>query len=134
MRQAELLRHRRVRVERTWIGIVRAIAVRAPHPLERERVAVEHDDAAVTVAVGHEDLVVGRVHGEIGRPAHVGGVGAALAHAGLAELLEELPLLRELQDLMILGAVARQPDDVLVVHEYAVLGLRPVVPGRRTTP
>ena len=88
----------------------------------------------VAVAIGHVHLVGGRIHHEIRGAAHVLRVGAAAAHARLAELLEELAFPREFQELRIFGAAAGQPHDVFLIHEHAVLGLRPVVAWARATP
>jgi hypothetical protein len=91
VRQAELLRGGAsgCRAERR---VVRLVAVGAPHPLERERVGVEHDHAAVAVAIGHVDLVRHRIDRQVRRLAQVARIGAAAVRARLAELLQELSL------------------------------------------
>ncbi len=119
---------------RTEIHVARLVAIRTPHPLEGERPGVEHDDASIAVAVSDVQLVAHRIDDEVGRPSHIRGVIASLAHARLAELAQELALLGESQNLMILGAVAGEPHDVLLIDEDTVLGLRPVVPLTRTSP
>ena len=134
VRQAELLRGRRVGVVGTERRVVRFVAVGAPHPLERERRGVEHDDAAVAVAVGHVDLVRHGIDREVGRLAQVPRVGAAAVRPRLAELLQELALARELQEMGVVLAAAGEPHVVLGIHEDAVLGLRPVVALARTAP
>ncbi len=88
----------------------------------------------VAVAIGDVHLVGGRIDHEIRGAAHVLRVGAAAAHARLAELLDEFSFPREFQQLRVFGAAAGQPHDVLLIHEHAVLGLRPVVPGPGASP
>src|SRR4029077_7368943 len=53
---------------------------------------------------------------------------------GLADLLQELAVGRELQDLVVILAVAGEPDVALLVDVDAVLGARPFVAGTRATP
>ena len=83
-------------------GVGRHVAEGAPHPLERAGVGVEHDHAPVAVAVGDEELVRLRVHERVRRLVEVLRVGVALALPGTADLHDELPGLRELEDLMVL--------------------------------
>src|SRR5215218_3544123 len=54
--------------------------------------------------------------------------------AGLADLQHELAVAGELQDVAVLIAVRREPDEALVVDVDAVLVLRPVVALARAAP
>ena len=54
--------------------------------------------------------------------------------AGLADLLQELAVGRELQDLVVVLAVAGEPDVAILVDVDAVLGARPVVAGTGPAP
>ena len=94
---------------------------------------VEDDDAAVAVAVGDVHFVRCRVLEDLGGPPEVLRVVAAVVHALLADLQQELPGLVELQDLRVGVAVAANPDVALVIDRDAVVALRPFValcPGR----
>src|SRR6185436_4874856 len=101
--------------------VVRLLAVGTPVALVRAGVGVENDDATIAVAVGDEDFVRLRVHGDGGRPAQVFGAVAVDGDAALADLQQELSVARELQDLAVAGAVAGQPHFGLVVDRDAVL-------------
>ena len=68
-----------------------------------------------------------------GRPSCGLAVGAA-GGAGLADLLQEFAVGRELQDLVVVLAVAGEPDVALFVDVNAVLALRPVVAGPGAAP
>jgi hypothetical protein len=108
-------------------AVVRLVPVRAPMPLVSAGVGIEHDHAPVAVAVGDEELVGGRVHGEAGGLVDVGSVVAAATRAMLADLEQELARRRELEQIGVLVAVAADPDVVLAVDVDAVLDVRPVV-------
>ena len=121
------------------------LAEGAPHPLERAGVGIEHDDAVIAVAVGHEQLVGARMHPHIGGAMQVRGVGVALALVALADLHDELAVLRELQELIVgdrleagqavgRAVVAADPDEALVVDVDAVLALGPLVAAARRRP
>ena len=120
----------------------RRVAERAPLALERTGVGVEHDHAAVAVAVGHERFIRLRPHEDVGRLVHALGVGVALAHAPAADLQQELPLVVELQEHVVVEIAQRRrdrraaadPDVVLVVDGDAVLAVGPVVAGSRARP
>ena len=127
MRQTELLHRRRVRVVRAKVFVVRLVAVSAPHALEGQRLGVDHDDAAVPVAVTDIQLIVYGIHRQVGGAAEVLRVGAAATLALMAELRQELALRRELKDLVVLLAASRQPDVVFRIDKDAVLGRRPLV-------
>ena len=96
-RRAELLRDRRVGIVASEVGVVRLVAVGAPVALELAGVGVEHDDALVAVAVGDVGLVLLLVDGDLGDHAEVLGAVAVDRHALLADLHQELAVLRELQ-------------------------------------
>ena len=64
----------------------------------------DHDDAAVSVAVGDVELIGWGIYGQVGRTAEVVRVRAAAAPAAMAELRQELALRVELEDLVILLA------------------------------
>ena len=107
------------------LGVVRALAVRAPVALVVARGRVIHDDALVDIAVGDEQLVGLRLDVEVGRSAQVIGIVAALVHARLADGEQVLALLRELHHV---HAVARaHPDEAVVVDVDAVLLVEPRV-------
>ena len=71
---------------------------------------VEHDDAAIAVAVRDVKLARGIVGDHVRRPAELGLAVGAARRAGLADLLQELAVGRELQDLVIALVVAGDPD------------------------
>ena len=117
---------------RARIGVVRLLAVRAPVALVRAGVGVEHDDAAVAVAVGDVHLVGGEIDFRFGRAIEVRRVGVALALAFATDLQQELSLPRELQHLVAL--VGRQPHVVFAVDGDAVHRRRPLVACARPAP
>src|SRR6516165_2856045 len=121
------------------------LAEGTPHALERAGVGVEHNDAMVAIAVGDIELVALRVYPHVCRPVQVCGVGIALALVAVADLHDELAVLRELQELIVgdrlqarqavgRAAVAADPDEALVVDMNAVLALRPFVAGAVAAP
>ena len=97
-------------------------------------VRVEDDDAAIAVAVGDVDLVGRGLVKDLRRLPEVGDVVAAVVHAVLADLQQELAGIRELQDLGVVGAVAGDPDVAVVVHRDAMVAVRPLVPRARPAP
>ncbi len=140
-RRAELLRERLLRIVAAERRVVRLVAVRAPVALDLARVHVDHGHALVEVAVRHVRLVGLRVDEDLGDAAevvHVVTVGHGLAvhHARtlLAEHPDELALARELQDVRVGTAVAANPHVALVVHDDAVVRVRPVGMKRRPAP
>src|SRR5258706_3055239 len=68
------------------------------------------------------------------RAAELRAAVAAFRLAGAPDLQQELALLRELEDLVVLVAVARDPDVAFRVDHDAVLALRPFVAGARAAP
>jgi hypothetical protein len=111
------------------------VAERTPLPLERAGIGIEHDDAAVPIAVGHECLIRLRPHKHVRRLMHRPRVSVALADAPAADLQQELSLVVELQEHVIVeiakrrcdGGAAANPHMVLVVDGDAVLAVRPVI-------
>jgi hypothetical protein len=112
-------------------GVRRRVAVRSPHALERAGGRIEHDDAPVAVSIRDEHLVRGGVHIQIGAAIHVLGVGVARARLALADLEQESAVARELEDLVVAVAAAREPDIAVLVHVDAVLGVEPLELGGR---
>ena len=62
------------------------------------RLRVEYDDAVIAVAVGDVQLIGLGVDKHFGRSLEVFDIVAAFALAGVADLHQELPALRELED------------------------------------
>src|SRR5688572_12711246 len=98
------------------------------------RLGVEHDDAAVAIAVGDVDLASRDVDAQVGRAAEIRRIVAAARLPAAADLQQKLSVERELQYLRIVVAVAREPDGVGCVDEDAVLARRPLVARARTAP
>ena len=88
---------------------------------------VEDDDAVVDVAVGDEELVRSAIDEHVCGRAEILRVVAAGTLAVPSDLQHELAGARELQDLRVLLAAARDPDMVGVVDVDAVLEVRPFV-------
>ena len=129
----------------TLVVFDRRVAEGSPHPLEGAGLGVEHGDAAVAVAVGHEQLVGRRMDLLVRGSVDVHRVGVALAPVPAADLHDERAVLRELHQLVVVdgrdpghavggAVVAAQPDEALVVDVEAVLPLRPLVAVARTAP
>ena len=148
-RAAELLRalpfdveRRAATATRGGLRIDRRVAEGAPHALERAGVGVEHDDPAIAVAVGHEQLVGLRIDEGVGRLVDAARVGVAAALVGPADLQQELPVLAELHEHVVgplrqrVGRGALPPIHTLplVVHVHAVLAVGPVEARRRAAP
>ena len=134
VRRAELLGGRRIRLVRTDVRILRAVAVRAPHSFEGAGVGVEHDDAPVPVAVGDVHLIGRRVQLHVGRPVHVLGVVVPSTLTLMADLQHELAQPGELENLRILRAIAGGPNEVLLINVDAVLALGPFIAGALAAP
>ena len=114
------------------IGVVRLLAVRAPVTLVCARVGIEHDDAAVAVAVGDVHFVRGEIDFCFSGPIEIRRVGVALALTLATDLQQELSLPRELQHLMPL--VGGEPHVVFAVDGNAVHRRRPLVAFARPAP
>ena len=82
---------------RHWF-VARRLAVGTPHPLERHGVGVEHNYAAVVVAVGYERLVRLWIEGYLRRLGIVIGVGVPLALPVFPLLDEQRAVTRELTE------------------------------------
>src|SRR6185295_15795898 len=111
-------------------------AVRAPVALELAGVRIEDHDPLVAIAVRDVRLVVRIVDRNLRDLPEREGVVAVPVAPLHAELLHELPGLRELQDLAVVGAVAADPDVSFLVYGDAVVRLRPLValPGSAPVP
>ncbi len=96
--------------------------------------SVENRHPSVEVAVGDEGLVRGNVEGHLRGAAEVRRIAAAGVAARLAQLQQELPVARELEDVRIVRAVAADPDVVHRVDGDAVIRRRPVVAGTGSAP
>ena len=98
-RAAELLvgGGRVVRALRHGGLVVRRLAVGAPEALHLAGLRVDHGDAPVAVAVGHEHFVGRLVEERLGHLEEVVLGQAVAGHALLADLHHELAVLRELQ-------------------------------------
>ena len=131
---AEDRRGVRLLIVRRQLAVDGRPAVRAPVPLVLAGIGIEHDDAAVAVAVGHVDLVGLGVDADVGRTPQPRRVVAAAERAGAADLQQERAVARELQDLAVTLPVAPDPDVVQVVDEDAVLLVRPLVAVAGTAP
>ena len=79
----------------------RLVAEGTPHALELAGVGIEHDDAVIAVAVGHEQLVGLRQHPRIGGRCTLAVSALPLLWLLLADLQDELAVLRELQELVV---------------------------------
>src|SRR5258706_12142452 len=128
MRIAELLRGLGAGLVCGHLVVARHLAVSAPMPFVRTRRRVEHDHAAVAVAIADENFVVGRLRIDRRRPAHMRIAVAALGSAGLADLQDEFAIAREFQKVIVRRIVAGSPHVALPVDVNAVLVLRPVIP------
>src|SRR2546426_8862896 len=121
VRRVELLRSSAGHLARLRGLVLRLVAVGAPVALVGAGVGVEHDDAAVAVAVGNKHLVGLVIHGDACRPAQVRCVVAVDGHATLADLEQKLSVPGELEDLAVAVAVTGEPDIVPGVNGDAVL-------------
>src|SRR4051795_4078661 len=124
---AELLRHRRFRIVGGLLVVVRRLAVSAPVPLVGAGGGVEHDDAAVAVAVGDVDFVGGVVDGGLGGLAELGGVVAAFGRRDAADLHHELAVGTEFHDDIVIVGITGEPNIALVVDFDAVLAADPFI-------
>src|SRR5580765_3701577 len=95
----ELLRRRAFGVVGGHLFVARLAAVGAPMPLVLSGVGVEHDDAAVAVAVADVHLIARDVFPDLCWLPEVLGVVAAVMNAMLADLKKERAGAGELEDL-----------------------------------
>ena len=133
-RISKLLGGRRIRIVASEIGIVRLVAVSAPIPFELAGIGVNHSHAFVQIAVRDVCLICFRVDKNLGNATEVLRVIAAARLAGVAELSDELAVLRELQHLGIVRAVSADPHVAFVVDRDAVIRFGPLVALSRTAP
>ena len=70
-------------------------------PLVGSGVRVEHDHATVEVAVGNEELIRFGIYEEPGRPAEVLRVVTPAIFSCVADLEQQFPLGRELQNMVV---------------------------------
>ena len=111
------------------------VAECAPLPLECAGIGIEHDHAAVPVAVRDEGFVGLGPHEDVRRLMHGLRVGVALADASPADLQQKLPLVVELEEHVVVKipqrrcdrSAAADPHVVLVVDGDAMFAVRPVV-------
>src|SRR6516165_9098185 len=78
-------------------------------------VGVDHGHAFVAVSVRNVGFVLFRVHEDLRDLSEVLGAVAVDRHAFLAEHVQELAVLRELQHEAVAAAIATDPDVALVV-------------------
>jgi hypothetical protein len=83
----------------------------------------------IEVSVRDVDLVRRTIHEHVGRPAEEFGVCVAASQTGSADLQEKSAFGTELEHLVVIRSVARDPDIAVVVDEDAVLVWRPFVAG-----
>ncbi len=140
-RVAELLGGRSVGIVWAEVGVVRLAAVRAPVPLHRAGAGVEHCHARVEIAVRDVGLVGLRIDRDLRHAAEArlvvavaaerrlgsGSRARNLAGVRLADLQQELSILRELQDVGVARAVSADPHAAGVIDEDAMVRVRPVV-------
>ena len=137
----ELLCGRRIRIVRPKVRIVGLVAVRAPVAFVLSGLGVVDNHAMVAVAVRDIKLVGGPVHEHFRRAFQVLGVIAALALHRMADLHQELSVLREFEHLVVVelrfvfaAAVAANPHVALVIHGNAVIRVGPVIALARSAP
>src|SRR6185295_17861332 len=113
-------------------GLLRAVG--GPVALVVAGLDIEHNNAPVEIAVGHVELAGGLVRHHVGRASELGLAVGAAGGTGLANLLQELAVGRELEDLVVVLAVAGKPDVALLVDVDAVLALGPFVASAWAAP
>ena len=127
-RRAELLRQRRVGVVASEVGVVRLVAVGAPVALELAGVGVDARRRACCRSRRRCRPRSSFLSTKILATMPKCSVSVAVdRHALLADLHQELAVLRELQHHAVAGAVAADPDVALVVDGDAVVRRRPLV-------
>jgi hypothetical protein len=121
----------------------------SPHPLERQRLGIQHQHPPVRIAVGHKQLVGLREHHRLGREVDTLDIGVATHSQRMpirsAKLGKELALAGELEDHVVRSlrracislferVETGDPDVVLVINEQAVFRVGPVVAIGGSTP
>ena len=79
-------------------------------PLVLAGVGIEHDHAMVAIAIGDIQFIGLRIDERLRRQPQIVGVVAALALARLADLHQELAVLRELQSKLSLHGARPRPS------------------------
>src|SRR4030088_1730782 len=123
----DLLRHRRRGIVRRLLVVVRRLAVGAPMPLVGAGGGIEHDDAAVAVAIGDIDFVGVLVYSGFSGLAELRGVVAALARRDLADLHHEFAVDGEFQNRVVVIGIAADPNKTSFVDLDAVLAPDPFI-------
>ena len=121
-RIAELLGQRRVGIVWPQIRVVRLVAIRAPETFDRAGVHIDHGDALVAVTIGDVGLTGLGVEGDFRHAPEMRRVVTGHGLLRLAILLQELAVVRELENVRVSDTVAADPDVVLVVDGNAVIG------------
>ena len=103
-------------------------------PLVRPRVRVEHNHAPVAVAIRYEDFIRLRIHHDPRRPVEGFRIVASAGLSVMADLKQVLSILRELQNVRIVHAIAADPDVVFVIDEHPMQVVRPFVTLPGSTP
>src|SRR4051812_19676371 len=99
--------------------------------LVRAGARVEHHHALVAVAVGDVELLRLRIHQHMRRPTELRATVGALRLTGTSDLHEEFAVRGELEDLVVLVAVAGDPDVAFRVDVDAMFALRPLATASR---
>src|SRR3954471_3796947 len=92
--------------------------------LVRAGARVEHHHALVAVAVGDVELLRLRIHQHMRRPAELRATVGVLRLTGTSDLHDEFAVRGDLEDLIVLVAVAGNPDVASRVDAYAMFVLR----------
>src|SRR5215472_1621282 len=130
----ELLLRRPLRIIGRLLVVVRDVAIGTPMPLVGTGRRVEHDDAAIAIAVGDVDFVGLLVDRRLRGLAKLGRVVGALARRDLADLRHVFAVERELQDRVVVVGVAADPDKATLVDLDAVLASDPLIAFAGATP
>ena len=142
MHVTELLRWRIIRGVAWGLVIRRDLAVSTPHAFIRAGVGIENNDSMVTVTIGDERLVGFRIHGDRRSPEQPARIATVARTTSAADLHEEFPLTRELQDHAVgLKPLRRdsrraptEPNVPPMIDGNAVLHGRPIVAIGWATP
>lgn len=115
-------------------GVVGLVSIGAPVPLVSAGVGIENDDATVAVAIRDEDFVGLRIDTNAGGSFQILGVVATTGFPVMADLQNEFPALRELEDVGVFVGVSAYPNVFFIVDEDAMLIVRPLISLARATP
>ena len=100
---------------------------RRPNDAGRRCRTIEHDDAAIAVAVRDVDFVGILVDRSLRGLTELGGVVGAPGRRDLADLAEELAVEGEFEDGVVVVGIAADPDETAVVDFDAVLAADPFI-------